>query len=75
MIYVHITWMIIPRVGLLESAVDWCNILGEGFGQVVMFSPKINVPIKYTSNFTVNMLILILKRPLLFIILYVNDTN
>ena len=42
--------MIITRVGLLESAVEQCDSLGEGFGEVVKFSSEVNVLIKYTSN-------------------------
>ena len=42
--------MDIPPVGLLESALDRSNSCGDGFGEVVEFSPEVNVPIKYTPN-------------------------
>ena len=54
MIHVHIrkynSSTYIPPVGHLEFVIDGRNTLGEDFGEVVMFSPEINAPIKYRSN-------------------------
>ena len=55
--------MDIPPVGLSESAFDRRDNLGEDFGEVMKFSPEVNVPIKYTSNISFLMFIHIPKTP------------